>query len=155
MIVRRIGVAAVAAIAATLMLAQFMQPMSGNSPVKDELNAPSQILTTLRHSCFDCHSNETRWPWYSRLPPVSWLVAHDVARGRQELNYSEWNSYFPQTRTRKLQWMERALRTEKMPPMIYRIIHPESRLSDADRDALINWIETQLTAPASSCPPAN
>jgi hypothetical protein len=147
-IVRRIGIAIIVAIAAMVILGQFMESIPANSPATGGLDAPPEIAARLRDSCADCHSNETHWPWYSRVPPVSWLVAHDVVRGRQELNFSEWNSYLPPTRRRKLEWMERALMSEKMPPLLYRMIHPASRVSDSDRDAIVNWIETQIAQPA-------
>lgn len=152
MIVRRIGIAIIVAIAAMVILGHFVESIPANSPANGGLDAPPVVAALLRDSCADCHSNQTRWPWYSRLPPVSWLVARDVVRGRQELNFSEWGSYFPQTRRRKLQWMERALISENMPPLLYRMIHPSSRLSESDRDAIVNWIETQIAQPAP--PPA-
>lgn len=112
-----------------------------------EVSAPPAIAATLRRACYDCHSNETRWPWYSHVAPVSWLIVRDVTLARKEINFSEWNSYYPLTRQRKLAWMERTLREEKMPPWAYRLMHPGSRLTDADRAALDRWIRSALAAP--------
>jgi Haem-binding domain len=75
---------------------------------------------------------------------VSWLIVHDVTLARKEINFSEWGGYYPRTRQRKLEWMERALRDEKMPPWSYRLMHPGSRLTDDDRAALERWIQSAL-----------
>lgn len=119
-------------------------PPSSGAP----LAAPEQIETLLTRACYDCHSNRTRWPWYSRVAPASWLVARDVALGRKELNFSEWGSYYPQTRMRKLQWMGRTLRARALPPWSYRLMHPAARLSAEDRAMLERWIEAG-TSPAA------
>jgi hypothetical protein len=115
-----------------------------NPPVTGDIAAPATIEATLRRSCYDCHSNETRWRWYSTIAPVSWIVAHHVELGRKEIDFSEWNSYYPPTRRRKLEWMGRALHEEIMPPLSYRIVHPGSRLTDQDRTALEQWISTEV-----------
>lgn len=149
MTARRIGIALTAAIAATVMLAQFYRPTISTPPGGGGLDAPPEVAALLHRSCFDCHSNETRWPFYARIAPLSWFAVHDVNRGRQELNFSEWNTYFPQTRHRKLQWIERSLTQQDMPPRLYTLMHPSSRLSAADRTMIVNWIETQLAEPGA------
>jgi hypothetical protein len=121
-----------------------------NPPGNRELTAPTQVAETLRRACYDCHSNETRWPWYSGIAPISWLVVHDVTLGRKEVNFSEWNNYYPATRRHKLQWMGRALRQENMPPWPYRLMHPAAHLTDADRAALERWIESAVARPSAS-----
>ena len=80
---------------------------------------------------------------------MSWLVARDVALGRQQLNFSDWGSYYPQTRMRKLQWMGRVLRERSMPPWSYRLMHPEARLTGDQRAELLGWIESGISAPVS------
>jgi hypothetical protein len=141
---RRIGGAAIAVLAATMMLIQFLPSGQTNPPVTGDLVAPAAIATTLRRACYDCHSNETRWPWYSRIAPVSWLTARDIAHGRRELNFSEWSSYYAQTRLRKLRWIARSIEDGRMPPRSYLMMHPSARLDAADRAALTNWIESAL-----------
>jgi hypothetical protein len=127
-----------------LLIAQFITVQRTNPPLKGDLAAPPHIKTLLRRACYDCHSNETRWLWYAYIAPVSWLILHDVERGRQELNFSEWGSYYPATRIRKLQWMGQALREENMPPWTYRIFHPGTGLTQRDSTALEQWIETEI-----------
>jgi len=141
----RIASAAGLAIVAALASAQFVASKRTNPPPRGSLVAPAEIEATLRRACYDCHSNETRWPWYSRVAPLSWLIVRDVTLGRKEVNFSEWGNYYPATRARKLEWIGRALREEKMPPWSYRLMHPGARISDADRAALERWIEFTLT----------
>ena len=133
-------------------LAQLKPVQLTNPPSTGDLSAPGEIDATLRRACYDCHSNRTRWPWYSRVAPVSWMVVHDVDLGRKELNFSEWDGYFPRTRKHKLEWMQRALRDQIMPPWSYRLMHPEARLSDADRARLQLWIAAELAGPAPAQP---
>jgi len=84
-----------------------------------------------RRACFDCHSNETHWPWYSNIAPVSWLIQSDVDRGRAELNFSEF--YRPR---REAEEAAEMVRNEEMPLPFYIPFHTESNLSDAERETL-------------------
>ena len=106
---------------------------------------PPEIAGLLRAACYNCHSEETRWPWYSKVVPIVWVLAHDVDRGRQELNFSEWTSYLPATRKRKLQWIERAMHDQGMPPVLYRILHPDARLTEQETTLIDHWLQAQLT----------
>jgi hypothetical protein len=137
-------------VVALLVAIQFVSPGAGNPPSKGEVSAPPEIQDTLRRSCYDCHSNQTQWPWYGQVAPFSWAVARDIELGRRQLNFSEWGDYYPVTRKRKLQWMGRALQREDMPPLSYRMIHPASRLSPQDRAQLQRWIDTELGSAAAS-----
>ena len=133
-------------VAIQLVPSGVVNPMSSRA----EISAPPEIQDTLRRSCYDCHSNQTQWPWYAHVAPFSWAVARDIELGRRQLNFSEWGDYYPATRRRKLQWMGRALQQEVMPPLSYRLIHPASRLSPQDRAQLERWIDTQLVSAAAS-----
>jgi hypothetical protein len=137
-------------VVALLVAIQFLSPGAENPPSKGEVSAPPEIQHTLRRSCYDCHSNQTQWPWYGQVAPFSWAVARDIYLGRRQLNFSEWGDYYPLTRKRKLQWMGRALQREDMPPLFYRLIHPSSRLSPRDRAQLQRWIDTELGSVAAS-----
>jgi hypothetical protein len=85
-------------------------------------------------ACFDCHSNETVWPWYSNVAPVSWLVQRDVDEGREHLNYSEWN------RPQEGEESAETVREGSMPPTSYLLTHPDARLSDAELAALTDGL---------------
>lgn len=143
--------AALFALALGALAAQLITVEHANHPFPPGARpiAPAQIEALLTRACYDCHSDQTRWPWYSRIAPVSWLIARDVALGRKQLNFSDWGSYYPQTRMRKLQWMGRVLRERSMPPWSYRLLHPRARLTGDQRAALLGWIESGLSATAS------
>ena len=100
---------------------------------------PPPVLSLLRRACFDCHSNETRWPWYAFVPPASWLVAHDVKEGRGQLNFSRWGEYNPFDRADLLDEMCDLVSTKEMPLWQYRLLHAEARLTDPDEAALCEW----------------
>lgn len=139
----------IATIAAQLMTVEPINEVAPLMPRSSgDIVVPPQIEALLTRACYDCHSNHTRWPWYSRVAPASWLVARDVELGRKELNFSEWGSYYPQTRRRKLQWMGRVLREGSMPPWNYRLMHPRARLNEAERAMLERWIDSGISAPA-------
>ncbi|MBP1641566.1 MAG: heme-binding protein [Acidobacteria bacterium] len=108
-----------------------------NPPVRDEPRWSSPRTRDLFfRSCSDCHSNQTRWPWYARVAPVSWLVAHDVQGGRSHLNVSEWNR--PQ---KDADEAAEELRDGKMPLRTYLLAHPGARLSPAEKAELIAGLE--------------
>lgn len=90
-------------------------------------------------ACFDCHSNETRWPWYSHLAPTSWLVQDHVDEGRRILNFSEWNRSYEEAG----EAAESVLEGE-MPPASYLLLHPDARLSPSERDRLARGLSATL-----------
>ena len=99
----------------------------------------SQTRELTVRACFDCHSNETVWPWYSYVAPVSWLVQRDVDEGREELNLSEWNR--PQEEAEE---SAETVREGSMPPRTYLLTHPEARLTDAELAALADGLAATL-----------
>ena len=103
-----------------------------NPPVQAEPQWDSPATReAFYRACGDCHSNQTTWPWYSRVAPVSWLIASDVAEGRGRLNVSEWNR-----RQRAADEAAQSVIEGEMPLPIYLIMHPNARLSTAERHAL-------------------
>jgi hypothetical protein len=143
--VSRLRVAALTVLVMGFAAAQLIPVARTNPPSQGDLIAPAPVVATLRRACFDCHSNATRWPWYSGVAPLSWMIVRHVTEGRRQLNFSAWSGYYPNTRRRKLQWIGRALRDDKMPPWSYALTHPDARLTDGDRAALEQWIEATLT----------
>lgn len=110
-----------------------------NPPVTAELNAPAEVMALLRPACYDCHSHETVWPWYSRVAPVSWLVASDVWEGRKHLNFSRWGEMSPAAEAKQRKEIREAVNEEEMPPWVYLLNHPEAKLSKEQRRRLTNW----------------
>ena len=110
-----------------------------NPDVKSDIAAKPEIKSLLRMACYDCHSNETVWPWYSHLAPASWLIAHDVHEGRQHLNFSEWETYTPKMKSRKLEALAKEVIAEEMPPWYYTTVHRDQRLSSSNRGQIWAW----------------
>jgi hypothetical protein len=108
-------------------------------------SVPAPVTGLLRRACFDCHSNDTRWPWYSSVPPASWLVAHDVRGGRGQLNFSEWGRYNPFDRADLLDKACREVSKRRMPLWQYRLLHSEARLSAQDVALLCGWSHDEAT----------
>jgi cytochrome c551/c552 len=123
-----------------LILAQFVPVDRTNPPVEQDVAAPADVDSILRRACYDCHSNETVWPWYSRIAPVSWLVVHDTNEGREHVNFSTWNRLSPAERDEVLEELWEEVEADGMPLPIYVPMHPEARLSDADKAALQAWV---------------
>jgi Haem-binding domain len=113
--------------------------LNGRRPV------PAAVMSTLRRACFDCHSHETRWPWYASVPIASMLVERDVTAGRGQLDLSRWTEYNPFDRADLLDKMCRLASTARMPPWPYRAMHGEARLSAGDVAALCAWSEEEAT----------
>lgn len=131
------------------LAAQFVRPAKTN-PVSDESRAiQSHVETTpavsdiLGRACYDCHSNATNWPWYSRVAPVSWLLVSDVNDGRRHLNFSEWGGYDRSKAAKKMQEIDEEVSIEAMPLSSYTLLHPEARLSDQERALVSDWAKTE------------
>ncbi len=108
-----------------------------NPPVRQEPTWDSpQTQALAERACYDCHSNETEWPWYSNVAPVSWLLQHDVIEGRSKFNVSEWG--------REQDDAEEAAKTVaegEMPPPTYLLSHPTARLTESERAALVQGLQ--------------
>ncbi len=111
-----------------------------NPPVRQEpaWDSPQTRALAVR-ACYDCHSNETVWPWYSALAPVSWLIQRDVTEGRRALNFSEWDR--PQRKAREA---AETVQRGTMPPWSYTWLHPAARLTPEERAALIQGLRATL-----------
>lgn len=130
--------AAAAAIVAAVAI-QFVPVKRDNPPVEIEVEAPADVRAILERSCFDCHSNRTRWPWYSRVAPVSWLVAWDVGRAREELNFTDWPAFDFEEQDHLMADIAKQVDRGKMPLPIYVIMHGDARLDAAERRRLVGW----------------
>jgi len=118
---------------------QFFGVERTNPPVMSDIGAPAEIDAILRRACYDCHSHETRWPWYSRIAPVSWWVVDHVDHGRGDLNFSKWPVFDFEEQDHALRDIEEQIVKGEMPLRSYLILHGEARLSDADRELLLRW----------------
>jgi hypothetical protein len=100
--------------------------------------------------CYDCHSNEPVWPWYSHVAPFSWLLARDVREGRAELNFSTWNRIATQQRVKKLKESWEEVAEGEMPPWFYLGVHRDAVLSAEDRSVLRDWALSPAPQPDAS-----
>jgi hypothetical protein len=94
-----------------------------------------------QRACFDCHSNETNWPWYANVAPVSWLVQRDVEEGREHLNFSDWNRRNGEDEGSEPDELGEAILEGEMPPSQFLITHPEARLTAAEQAALVQGLQ--------------
>ena len=149
---KKVRIAVVAAVAA-FALAQAVPVERTNPPVESEVVAPQAVKVALRKACWDCHSNETVWSWHTKIAPISWLVAHDVNEGREELNFSRWNAID----AKRLQELARKVPEEvgdgDMPPFEYVLVHPSAKPTDAEKAAIVAWGRTLGAAPAAAAAP--
>ncbi len=100
---------------------------------------PADVSAILKMTCYDCHSSQTVYPWYSHVAPVSWLVAKDVREGREELNMSEWGTLSKRKQIKTLNDIAEVVEQKEMPMKIYTLIHRDAILDDADITTLISW----------------
>ncbi|MCU7495671.1 MAG: heme-binding domain-containing protein [Ignavibacteria bacterium] len=124
-----------------LIIIQLIPVKKDNPPSMTDIKWDSpQTRSLARRACYDCHSNETTWPYYSNIAPVSWFLSDHVHEGRRHLNFSEWN--YPKTRQdRKARSMIRQINEGEMPLDSYLWLHPEARLSGSEKQQLILGIE--------------
>jgi hypothetical protein len=119
---------------------QFIPAERSNPPVTGEINAPSYIKAILKKSCYDCHSNETDYPWYAYVAPFSLLVTKDVNNGRKRLNFSEWDKYDKEKREKTLEVIMEEVNQGTMPLSIYTLVHPSAKLDPLKIKSLSDWV---------------
>ncbi len=143
------------AILIVLIIIQFIQPSRND---RAEVSAtditknhciPENVQRVLQNACYDCHSNKTLYPWYSRIQPFSWLLANHIKKGKAELNFNEFGSYSLRRQASKLKGIENSIRDETMPLWSYTILHKNARLSKTDKELIINWAVKTLDSISS------
>lgn len=102
-------------------------------------NIPNDIKKILINSCYDCHSYETKYPWYTNIAPISWWIEHHINEGRDELNFSVWDKYSYKIKDHKLEEIVEMVEEKEMPLKSYLPMHPEAKLTDSQRKILIDW----------------
>ena len=134
---------------AGLLLIQFIRidvPQPPQAKPGDEIQAPKEVMSILKRSCYDCHSNYTNWPWYSDIAPISFEVRAHVKNGRNWLNFSIWNRYDQKKRQKLYKGIAKSI-DWKMPPADYMWIHKNARLSPEDRQRIKEWAMAQVKEP--------
>jgi hypothetical protein len=127
---------------------QAIRPARTNPPTDETRTIAARLpvnveaAVVLKRACRDCHSNDTTWPWYSNVAPMSWLVIDHVKSGRRHFNYSEWGGYGPDKTRKLLHDICEEVQDGSMPMGSYTLVHRDARLSDADVQALCSWTKS-------------
>ncbi|PWT95398.1 MAG: cytochrome C [Blastocatellia bacterium] len=138
--------------ACLFVVAQLIRPARTNPSVDPAVTIEArtqmdpQVARILDRSCADCHSNKTRWPWYTNVAPVSWFIVNHVNEGRHDLNFSEWGNYNARRQDNKLHEMCDLAKGGVMPLGSYTPLHKGSTLSDEDKKALCDWTNRERAA---------
>lgn len=133
------------AILILLLAIQFMRPEPNKSKAIQysdmmvRYNVPANVADVLKTSCYDCHSNNTRYPWYINIQPVGWLLAKHVRDGKDELNFNEFTSYSPRKQWSKLKSIRNSIKDGSMPLSSYTLLHADAKLSEESKALLIQW----------------
>lgn len=132
-----------------LVLMQLYRPEKNIStekePASDFLlvnNAPENVAVIFKDACYDCHSNNTKYPWYSEVAPVSWWLANHIDEGKEHLNFSAWTDYNLKKKNHKLEEIIETVEKRQMPLKSYLPMHPEAKLSEAQITTLTDWVKT-------------
>lgn len=128
-----------------LVIAQFIRPDFSNPPINEaetleaSVQVPENIKVIMKRSCNDCHTNTTVYPWYSQISPVSWWLKGHINDGRSELNFSQWGTYQPKRKSKKLEEICEQLKEKEMPLPSYTWTHSDAILSAEESKALCDW----------------
>jgi hypothetical protein len=124
---------------------QFIHPARNNSgqvlatDIAKTISIPENVLALLRAACYDCHSNNTNYPWYATVQPVDWFLARHIKNGKKELNFSEFGTYSIRRQKSKLKSIASQVKDGDMPLTSYAIIHKTARLSKEEKAAIKDW----------------
>ena len=143
------GVLALAFIAIQFRPVHRTNPLGAGDP-----QASREVMWVLRRACYDCHSNETRWPIWAFVAPISWQVVKDVELARSRINFSNWQAYTADQQFGLRQVVVWSTATHRMPLWYYVTLHPDARMSPAELEALADWARDTTTPAAVSQPGA-
>lgn len=133
---------------AIFLILQFFRPErnTGSTTLPTDITAvatvPPDVQQVLARSCYDCHSNNTKYPWYMEIQPVAWYLADHIKEGRRELNFNEFGSYKTKKQLHKLQEIAKEVKKGDMPLSSYTLIHRDAGLSEAERALIIGWADS-------------
>jgi hypothetical protein len=117
-------------------------PIVQADTIQAGITVPPDVDMVLTRSCGDCHSNQTVYPWYSQMQPVAWWLANHIAEGRQELNFSTFNTYNSRRKEKKLEAICDQVKSGEMPLPSYTWVHRDAILTESEKDAICKWTET-------------
>jgi hypothetical protein len=135
---------------AILVLLQLIRPAKNksNAPTPGDIShvtaVPADVQAILQKACYDCHSNNTRYPWYVNIQPVGLYLAHHIEEGKDELNFNEFGAYSAKRQRSKLKGIAEQIKEGAMPLSSYTLLHKAARLTAAEQAAVIKWVATTL-----------
>jgi len=144
----------------TLVVIQFIHPAKNTSSATtaDDFNniypIPDSVQTILKKACYDCHSDNTSYPWYNNIQPVAWWLDHHITEGKRELNFSEFGKRPLAKRAKKIRKIAKEVRGGGMPLDSYTWIHKDAILTDAEKNIIINWANNLSQQIDAQNPPA-
>ena len=118
-------------------------PVNASETIESSMQIPENVQKILTNSCKDCHSNETNYPWYSKIQPSAWFLKDHIDEGRREMNFSVWNTYEPRRKKRKFDEICEQIEAREMPLPSYLWIHWDAKLSDQDVKVLCDWAKSE------------
>ncbi len=132
------------ALLVAFVVIQFIRPHRNisslaSSDITTIYNVPDTVQSLLQTACYDCHSNNTRYPWYTNIQPVGWWMQHHVDEGKREINFSEFASYSLKKQAHKMKEVQGTVKNGAMPLPSYLWIHSEAKLSDQQKALIIEW----------------
>ncbi len=137
-------------IVVVIVAIQFIQPARNENrqvlatDINNEFVIPARVQTVLKTSCYDCHSNNTVYPWYVHIQPVSWYMANHINDGKGELNFSEFGAYSKRKQQHKLKSIAEEIKDGDMPLSSYTLIHKNARLSEEEKALVSNWVNNTI-----------
>ena len=125
------------------VLMQFIRPSKnlGTTDESKSIAASSEVRNILQTSCYDCHSNYTHYPWYVNIQPIGWWLNHHLNEVKDEINFSEFNTYKLKRKLRKMKEIKEQLEDDEMPIYSYTFIHSEAKLSPEEKGILLKWVD--------------
>lgn len=138
------------AIGITFITIQFVQPAHNKSDevlatdISKIVSIPDSVHSILKNACYDCHSNNSVYPWYSNIQPMEWLMAYHIKKAKSQMNFSEFGSYSQRRQLSKLDGIANSIKDDIMPLKSYKIMHKNAQLSTNEKTLLINWAEQSI-----------
>ena len=142
-LIKKIGLA----LLFVFIVIQFIRPARNKSDqvlptdITKLVVIPDSVQVILKNACYDCHSNNTSYPWYMNIQPMGWLMAKHIRQGKEALNFSEFGTYSPRRQLSKLTGIANSIRDDIMPISSYKWMHKSARLTKDEKELLINWVQ--------------
>ncbi|MDH7460690.1 heme-binding domain-containing protein [Chitinophagaceae bacterium 26-R-25] len=144
------------AVVTVLIVIQFFRPQKNVSSVpqknaiEQHYNVPKNVRSVLQPACYDCHSNNTEYPWYNNVQPVEWWLASHINDGKRHLNFDEFNLYPLDKKKKKLSQIKETIEKGEMPLSSYTLIHTDARLSEEQKKIILSWVDSLQTSIGSN-----